>query len=519
MPNPVTPRPVPPRPVTSWIAFLALCLGLFMAILDIQIVATALPEIQSSIHIATDQMSWIQTAYLIAEVIAIPLTGWLTRVMSTRWLFVTAILGFTLASLGCALSSGFADLIFWRVVQGLCGGVIIPTVFAAGFQLFPPERQAAATVVAGVFAMLAPTLGPLIGGWLTENFSWRWMFLINILPGAITALVVGCLVRIDQPRWSLARKLDFLALLALAVALAGLEIYLKQAPKAGWFSAPGLALLIIWVSAGVFCVRRCLGAEEKLIDLRIFADRRFSVSCWYSFALGMGLYGAVYLMPLFLAYVRQHSPLEIGKVILVTGAAQLVAAPIAAWLDGRVDPRVLTGVGYALLAVGLGAGGFLTYESDFEAMFWPQILRGVAIMFCILPTTRLALRSLEGEKLAMASGLFNLMRNLGGAIGIALIDTGLAARGESHAVAIGLRLQAGDRATAAFVGLPLDRFTGIPLGAIDPGTIDLVKPLVERAAAVAAFNDCWWALAILMALSLAALPLLHRSDDRKSASG
>jgi len=495
--------------LAAWIAFLALCVGMFMAILDIQIVATALPEIQSAIHIATDQMSWIQTSYLIAEVIAIPLTGWLTRVMSTRWLFVAAILGFTAASLACALSSGFAALIVGRTIQGFCGGMIIPTVFAAGFQLFPPRSQTLATMVAGAIAMLAPTVGPLIGGWLTETFSWRWLFLVNIAPGLVVAAIAAGLVRIDRPHWRLFKTLDFRALAALAVTLASLELLLKQGPKLGWLASPSVGLMALCLVAAALCLRRCLRAEEKLIDFQAFGDRGFAISCWFSFVLGLGLYGAVYLMPLFLAYVRQHSPLEIGWIMVVTGIAQLMAAPVAAWADARFDARWLTGFGYGLFAIGFFLGGDLTFESDYDALFWPQVLRGVAISFCLLPTTRLALATMAEDRLAMASGLFNLMRNLGGAIGLALIDTALAKRPEGHAAAIGERLQAGDRATAAFVGLPLEKFTGVPLGPIDPGTIDLVRPLVERAAAVAAFNDCWLLIGGLLAMSLLAAPFLR----------
>jgi DHA2 family multidrug resistance protein len=498
----------------SWIAFLALCLGMFMAILDIQIVATALPEIQSAIHIATDQMSWIQTSYLIAEVIAIPLTGWLTRVMSTRWLFVSAILGFTAASLACALSSGFAGLIVGRILQGFCGGVIIPTVFAAGFQLFPERMQIKATVVAGAFAMLAPTLGPLIGGWLTETYSWRWLFLINIAPGLLAAAVAAKLFDVDRPTWSLIRNLDLPALISLAVSLASFELLLKHAPKLGWLSGTSLGLGALFVIGGWLCVRRCLRAEEKLIDFLAFRDLGFAVCSWYSFVLGMGLYGAVYLMPLFLAYVRQHSPLEIGMIVLVTGAAQLAAAPMAAWADARMDARLLTIVGYALFAVGLYLGAELTFESDYDAHFWPQILRGAAIPLCLLPTTRLALADLPADRLAMASGLFNLMRNLGGAIGLALIDTMLAVRPEGHATDIAARLQSGDRATAAFVGLPLERFAGQPLGPVDAATVEIVRPLVERAAAVSAFNDCWLMLAALVAASLLAAPFLRKGPAK-----
>ncbi|MGV8951403.1 MAG: MFS transporter, partial [Cypionkella sp.] len=180
------------RPAASlaiWAGFAAMCLGMFMAILDVQIVATSIPTIQSALGVAPDQMSWIQTAYLIAEVIAIPLTGFLTRALSMRWLFVTAVVMFTAASVGCAASGSFVELLAWRVIQGFSGGTLIPAVFSAVFLMFPERQQALATTIAGVLAVLAPTVGPIIGGWITETYSWHWLFLINVAPGLISALI------------------------------------------------------------------------------------------------------------------------------------------------------------------------------------------------------------------------------------------------------------------------------------------------------------------------------------------
>src|SRR6266481_5691674 len=210
----------------TWFGFVLMCLGMFMAILDIQVVATSLPTIQDALAISRDAMSWLQTAYLIAEIIAIPLTGWLTRVLTLRWLFVIAIILFTLASVGCAFSGSFPTLVSFRVVQGFAGGALIPAVFSAVFLLFPIRLHPIATTMAGIMAVLAPTVGPVVGGWITETYSWHWLFLINVAPGIISAVVAGILLPKEPMRLSEARRLDVLSLALLAIALAALEVAL-----------------------------------------------------------------------------------------------------------------------------------------------------------------------------------------------------------------------------------------------------------------------------------------------------
>jgi len=487
-----------------------MCLGMFMAILDIQIVASSLPEIQAAIGIRAHQLSWIQTAYLIAEVIAIPLTGWLTRLMTLRGMFVIAAAGFTAASVGCAASNGFASLVAFRVIQGFCGGAIIPAVFTSVFLLFPQSRQVRATAIAGVFAVLAPTLGPVVGGYITETYSWHWLFLINLGPGIVVSLLVGLLLRTGRPDWTLLRSFDFESLALLAVCLASLEILLKEAPPRGWGNPLVLGLSALCLATAALLIPRNLRRARPLIVLHAFRDTGFTVGCVYSFILGAGLYGSVYLLPIFLGFIRDHSPLEIGMVMLVGGATQLLIAPIAAPLERRVNRRLLAGLGYAVFAAGLISNGFATPETDFDGLFWPQVLRGIAVMFCLLPTTSCALEGQSAENIADASGFFNLMRNLGGAIGIALIDTVLELRPAAHAARLVERLQAGDPAAAAFVGLPLDRFHNVPLGPIDAATKAFVEPLVERAAATASINEAFLALGGFFLLSLLALPWLRR---------
>lgn len=499
----------PVNPILVWTGFLAMCIGMFMAILDVQVVATSLPTIQSALDINPDQMSWIQTAYLIAEVVAIPLTGFLTRFLTMRWLFVTSLAVFVIASAGCASSSSFNELVSWRVLQGFSGGTLIPSVFSAVFVLFANERQAIATTIAGVLAVLAPTIGPVVGGWLTETYSWHWLFLINVIPGILATLVaVKSLPRQNVDIGEL-RSLDVVSLVLMAVSLATLELALKEAPTNGWTSLYIFGLLgLSGISACGF-VWRSLARPRPLVDLRNFRDRNFLVGSILSFVLGFGLFGSVYLMPVFLAFIRGHNALEIGMTMLVTGVAQLVTAPIAVALEKRVDARLLSAGGFTLFAVGIAMSAFQNPQSDYDAMFWPQIVRGVAIMFCLLPPTRLALGTLSSDRVPDASGLFNLMRNLGGAIGIALIDTIIYTRSEPLGRTLLERLQAGDTDTATFIGVPLQTLSEHK-GGLDDATMAMLDPLLQTAATVQALNEAWLVIAVLTACAIFCLPFARR---------
>ena len=439
---------------TVWIGFAMLCIGMFMAILDVQVVATSLATIQEALNIAQDQMSWIQTSYLIAEIIAIPLTGFLTRLLTMRWLFVVAVSVFTFASIACAMSGSFSSLIAWRIVQGFSGGTLIPVVFSAVFLLFPVRLQPLATTIAGVLAVLAPTVGPVVGGWITSTYSWHWLFLINVLPGIVAASVASLSLPKERTAIGQIRYFDVFSLALGAVALAALEIGIKEAPKRGWTSPIAAGLLALCLVSALIFIVRVLRSPNPLVNLRTFRDRNFSIGCLFSFVLGTGLFGSIYLMPVFLAYVRAHNALEIGEIMLVTGVAQLIVAPVAAFLVRRVDERLLTAFGFLLFAIGLGLSTVQTKTTDFEEMFWPQLIRGSAIMFCILPPTQLALGHLARTAIDDASGLFNLMRNLGGAIGIALIDTVIYTRAPEYARSIINRLAAGDLDTAKAIGIP-----------------------------------------------------------------
>jgi MFS transporter, DHA2 family, multidrug resistance protein len=507
------------NPVKSWIGFAAMCIGMFMAILDIQVVASSLTNIQDALGITPDRMSWIQTGYLIAEVIAIPLTGWLTRALSLRWMFVLATVGFTVASLGCALCTSLEPLLAIRVVQGFCGGMLIPAVFTSAFTLFPEKERVLATVIAGIFAMIAPTVGPAVGGYLTQMYSWHWIFLINIAPGVLVALLVAVCVGGPKADLRELRCIDYLSIVLAAMFLGSLELLLKEAPKRNWQGPFIYGLGAVCTASAMLAVYRCFRAAHPFVNLRRFGDLSFSLGCALSFVFGFGVYGATYLMSVFLGLVRNHTPLEIGEIMMISGAVQLLTAPVAAWLENRFDPRMLTAVGFGVFGIGLMMNGFETVNTDFNGLLLPQILRGASIMLCLLPATRLALERWPQADIPDASGLFNLMRNLGGAIGIALIDTILEQRTQGHADALVARLQAKDVDAAREVGLPIAEFLTTRADQVDDFTKAIVAKLVQKAALTESFNEAWRLIAVLFAVSLIALPLMRRAHIRDSAMG
>jgi DHA2 family multidrug resistance protein len=329
------------------------------------------------------------------------------------------------------------------------------------------------------------------------------VFLVNVIPGLVATVAIPFLLPRGRSRLNQLKKLDAPSLALMALALASIEIGLKQAPHAGWFSAVCFGLFALCAISTVIFVMRTRKAGQRVVEIALFKVRPFSIGCALSFCLGVGLFGAVYLMPVFLAYVRGHDALQIGSIMLVTGAAQLVAAPIAGALESRLDSRWLSAFGFSLFAIGLGWSAFESRVADFDEMFWPQVLRGFAAMFCLLPPTRLALETLPHKQVPDASGLFNMMRNLGGAVGIALIDTVLYGRTASHADTIRQRLFAGDVSTAQAIGL--DRL---------PSDVSSAGAMIEQAAFAMSVNEAWALLAAIALLGLLLIPCAKLSPQQ-----
>jgi len=420
-------------PLNRLLAFVVMCFGMFMAILDIQIVSASLTEIQAGLSASGDEIPWVQTAYLIAEVIAIPLSGFLSRALGTRVLFTVSAAGFTLSSFMCGFASSIDSMILWRAVQGFIGGGMVPTVFASAYILFPGRRQAMVAPIIGLIATLAPTVGPTIGGYVTDALSWHWLFFINIAPGVVVTLASYLLIDFDKPDYSLLENFDWWGLISMGGFLGALEYILEEGPRYGWFDDGTITLfaVISAVSAVAFFIR-VFTARVPIVDLRAFANRNFALGSLFSFVLGIGLYGLTYVYPVYLAQIRGYDALMIGNTMFVSGLAMFATAPIAGQLSQRFDPRYVLMAGFLIFAVGTWQMTFVTKDWDFWELLWPQIFRGIGLMFAIVPVTNTALGTLPPDRVKNASGLFNLMRNLGGAIGLAAINTLLNNRMDLH---------------------------------------------------------------------------------------
>ena len=317
--------------------FVVMCVGMFMALLDIQIVASSLQDIGGGLSAAQDQISWVQTAYLIAEIVVIPLSGWLTRVFSTRWLFTVSAAGFTVASLLCGLAWNIESMIVFRALQGLLGASMIPTVFTSSFHYFQGPRRVYSAAVIGTIASVAPTLGPVIGGWITDTLTWHWLFYVNLLPGAAIAILVPLLVRIDEPDLKLLKGADYPGIALLAIALGTLQYVLEEGSRWNWFDDATIRTCA-WVAAiaGLVFVIRSLTFARPVVDLRALGNRNFALGCVLSFVTGIGIFSTIYLTPLFLGYVRGFSAWQTGVAIFSTGAASLIGVPVYILLARRI---------------------------------------------------------------------------------------------------------------------------------------------------------------------------------------
>jgi len=410
----------------KFLIFGVLACGQFMALLDIQIVAASLRDLQAGLSAGPDEISWVQTAYLMAELVMIPFSAYLAQAMSTRWLFAASATLFTVSSILCGFAWNIQSMIAFRVLQGFTGGAMVPTVFAVGFTLFSGKQRALIPAILGMVSVLAPTLGPTVGGLVTQSLGWRWIFFINVAPGIAVALLAGSLLRLDRADLSMFRRIDWSHLIAMATFLAGLEYVLEEGPRLDWFGDSGI-VIAAWVSfvAFVLFLERSFFSRSPIVRLSPFRKPTFVFACVFNLVIGFGIYSSTYLIPVYLGRVRGYDSLQIGTTVFVVGCAQLLSTVIAARLSETVDRRLVITVGLSLFAFSLWLTSHLTAEWGFTELFWPQVIRGLAAMLCIVPSVGMALSAFQGPELRAASGLFNLMRNLGGAIGIAVVNTWL----------------------------------------------------------------------------------------------
>src|SRR6201996_3823362 len=499
------------------IAFLIMVFGMFMSILDIQIVPASLTEIQAGLSASSTEVSWVQTAYLIAEVIAIPLSGFLSRALGTRLLFAISAAGFTVASFLCGFASSIEQMILWRALQGFLGAGMIPTVFASAYTIFPRSKFHIVAPIIGLVATLAPTIGPTVGGFITDVMSWHWLFFINVVPGIGITIGVLALVDFDQPNLELLDRFDWFGLIAMAGFLGSLEYVLEEGPQYEWLQDTSVAICA-WVGAisAIAFFYRVLTAEEPIVDIRAFTDRNFAVGCLISFCVGIGLYGLTYIYPRYLAEVRGYSALMIGETMFVSGITMFLTAPIVGRLMQKVDMRLIIATGLIIFAFGSYQMTWITRDYDFYELLVPQILRGIGMMLAMVPANNIALGMLPPERVKNASGLFNLTRNLGGAVGLAVINQVLNDRTDLHIS----RLQ--DRVTWAntMATETLNDFTQRLQGMGDAALMAMkqLSQIVHRQAVVMGYGDAFFMLTLFY-FGLSLLVMLLKKPAALSSGG
>jgi len=501
------------------IAFFAMIIGMFMAILDIQIVASSLSVIAAGLSASGDELSWIQTSYLIAEVIIIPVTGFLAKLLSTRILYFIAALGFTIMSVMCALAWNIESMIVFRAMQGFFGGALIPTAFGAVFIIFPKEMRTKVSMIIGLVVTLAPTLGPTLGGYITENISWHFMFLLNVIPGIFVCTTVFLYVDFDKPNPKLLANFDFLGVFLMIITLGSLQYVLEEGNKKDWLDDANILLLSILVVIGfISFIIRELRFSSPIVDLGAFRNRNFSFGCIYSFILGIGLYCSVYLLPLFLFSVAGFNTLQIGITMIVTGSFQLCSAPLAAKVfDSGLDKRIMLAIGYLAFGLGCYLNSFLTAESQFWELFFPQMVRGIALMFCFMPINDLALGTMSKEEVQNASGLYNLTRNLGGAIGLAFINSLMIAKSNIFAQ----NMKENMSITSLMVQENLGFLTEIVADRVnDPelAAYTLLNNIINREALIIAINNIYIIVACMFCLSTLLLPFMSIVKNQKKSN-
>jgi DHA2 family multidrug resistance protein len=495
----------------TWLGFMALVVGNFVAVLDIQVVGASINELQAGLSASVDEIHWIQTAYLIAEVIAIPLSGYLSRMLSTRIYFVAASLGFTLASAACAFSWNLGSMVVFRVIQGFLGGGMVPTLFAAMYLMFPEDQRGPPIVIAGMTSMLAPSLGPTFGGYITEIGTWHWLFLINLVPGLLTAAAAWRWLHVDKPQPEMLSKTDFLGAGYMAVFLGCFEYALDEGPRNDWFSDSSVTLCALAaLVTGVLFFWRSLRNEHPIVELRAFRNRNFAIGSMLVAVVGMCLYSLVYVTPLFLAEIRGYNPMQIGEVMMVQGIAMFFTAPIMVQLENVLSERTRLAIGLVFMMIGCWLNSHMTADWGYREFIVPQIFRGFGVVTCFISMTNIAMGTLPADEVKNASGLYNVARNIGGAIGLALITTLMNHRTWLHWQTLAEATSAERGSVADALG-QLSQSLQPTFGSQSPAAaFGMLARQAETQALTMSFNDINWLLSMSLLCTLPLLLLISR---------
>jgi MFS transporter, DHA2 family, multidrug resistance protein len=503
-----------PQPqVNPWIVAVAVMFATFMEVLDTTVVNVSLPHIAGSLSASVDEASWALTSYLVANAIVLPMTGWLANYFGRKRTLLSAVFGFTAASFLCGLAPTLPILIFFRVIQGATGGCLQPLSQAVMLEAFPPRDRSKAMAFWGLGIVVAPMLGPVLGGWLTDNFSWRWVFYIN-LPVGLASVIMTRLFIFDPPYIRRSdRGIDYWGMGMLAVGVGALQILLDKGQEEDWFSSNWMVALAIVATVGIlwFIIHE-LRSPNPVVHLRVFKERTYSAGVFLMTILGFILYGSMLLLPIFLQTLLGYPALDAGVAMAPRGLGSFLMMPVVGTVLGRFDPRKVLAVGLVGAAWTLYQLGNLNLNAGYWDIFWPQFIQGAALALLFVPLTTATMDPIPKEEMGNATSMFNLMRNIGGSVGIASATTYLFRRQQFHTHLLGANVTPYSNRTRNYL---LGMQNALSAHGVDPSTAAHLSygslwGVVQRNAAMLSFVDTFRAMAIVFLLVLPLLLLMRR---------
>jgi MFS transporter, DHA2 family, multidrug resistance protein len=497
-----------------WISIFAAMIGAFMAILNIQITNASLLNIEGGIGTGVDNGSWISTSYLIGEIIVIPLTDYLSRVFSFRKIMLGHATLFALFSVACAFTHDLPSMIAMRGLQGFFGGVLIPMAFTLVFTKLPKAQQPIGLAMFSLAVTFAPAIGPTIGGYLTENYGWQTIFFVNVVPTAVMVTTLYFTLERQPMQLGLLREGDWLGIATMAVGLSALQAVLEEGNKDDWFGSPFIVrlALIAAISLSLFIWIE-LTVEKPLLKLRLLAQRNFGIGTIASVFLGFALFGSVYLLPAYLGQVQHYNSEQIGSVLAWTGLPQLLLIPLVPKLMQRFDARYIAAAGLLLFAYSSFMNIEMSLDYSGDQLFIPNIVRAVGQALTLAPLSALSLGSVAPQDAPAASGISNMMRNLGGAIGSAVLATIVTKREQFHSNIIGQSVDLGREEVRNRIAQMTDYF--LAHGVSDPAAahqqaIIALGNVVKRQALVLGFSDTFAVIGIVLVLAAIAIISLRK---------
>ncbi|HEY5975006.1 MAG TPA: DHA2 family efflux MFS transporter permease subunit [Geobacteraceae bacterium] len=498
----------PTRIINKWLITITVMLPTIMEIIDTSVANVALPHMQGSLNAGTDEVTWVLTSYLVSNAVVLPMTGWLARVFGRKRFLITCIVLFTLSSFLCGAAPNLATLVLFRILQGAAGGALIPTSQAIMMETFPPHERGMAMAIFGIGAMFGPIIGPALGGWITDNLSWRWIFYINLPVGVIAVIMAAYFIH--DPAYLKRGKIpiDYWGLIFLTIGLGALQVVLDKGQQDDWFNSSFIvAFATLSVVALLFLLYVELKHEHPIVNLRLFKNISFSAGNLIMFVVGFCLYSSIMLIPLFLQTLMGYSATMAGMVLAPGGVATLITMPLVGAALQKYDGRKVVLCGLVIGAWSMYIMRGFTLEASYGDFVWPRIVLGFGLAMIFVPLTTLTLATIPREEMGNATGVYNLLRNVGGSVGIAIASTMLARDAQfyqsqlvKHVTPFGpATQQTMYRLKQALMGRGLDAASA------DASALSMIYGSVRRQAGMLAYNHIFWIVGLAF---LGVMPLL-----------